>query len=1049
VIYVTEWTEPTDQQLDQVLGRLGNEEHRRYFFERLENPRWLRGLHARQLFDAPPRPWTDAQGELRLSQWPEGDYLARVASNEPELAVEIVTKTQPTLNSLVHRSFVGVALAVPAAQSARLVPLARCWLASPSKGWLGSHRLAAWVAHLARGGEGAVALKLAKLLIEVSKSATPTNAGRGRGTRALTGVTTWLDSYDYGDVLRTMLPDLVAARGLDALELVNDQLERWLRHGGQGSVAHRADYSWLWRPSIAAHEQNMGNTIEDALIDASRDAALLLAERSEEKSADVVQAFERRRWTVFRRLALNLLADLVSARQDRNSVTFTRARTRVIDAGNLNDQGLVHEYSAVARAVLPLLDEGQIQTWTSLIERGPIIDETELPRRLAAGLEADGSVVAADGENQAAAAASRDQDGSARSGSGGEKSGESVEAILDERVKLCRDRWRRDRLGAVRDALPPPLRARYSELAQRLGDAEHSDFASYTSAMWTGPTSPLSQQEILALSIDDLISYLQQWRPQPSGWPPAPSIEGLARELATAVTASPHRFAERAENFAACGPSFARAVLEGLEGALRDGQSFPWQSVIRLCAAVAAQVDDDGEADAGVQDEDPGWRWAQKEAASLLLQGLQPSPEELPRSLGGEVLVVLAQFVESSDPTPHDDEQHCGSDSEDPVTVALNSTRGQALRGIIAYAAWKVRQDEIQTHVLPGAPQSSTSADKTGTDPDAELGDVANILDRHLDPSVDPSPAVRSVYGQHFGVLLRVMPEWAPSLSTRIFGSGLPLSRQQYAAGLAFLAFNQPTTGMLGALRPQYSAWVKAVAAGVFDQKPFYSLESIAGRLAAHLLLLYTWGRIELETGLLADFFKTAPGQVRRDALDHLGWQLSISEQAIPDDVLARLQTLWESRRRAILDAVEAGTSAKEGTSPAAELTAFGWWFRSDRFDRRWALRELLIVLDCIADVERIDVDITEQVAQAAHLDLDVALRVFTRLLHSARQSWRLTEIVHEGCEILAAALDSGRPELVERANRLINEIASWGFVDIRSRVQAAFAGENSENRSS
>jgi hypothetical protein len=1038
---VTEWSEPTDQQLDQVLGRLGNEQHRRYFYERLENPRWLGGLYARRLFEAPPTPWTDAQGESRLPHWPEGDYLARAARYEPELAVEIVTRARPTSNSLVHRNYVDVALAVPATLSAPLVSLVRGWLESPSRSWLDPHRLAEWVAYLARGGDAVAALQLAKLLVEVSRSGTASNTGRGRRTRAGIGVTTWLDSYDYAAVLRTMLRDLVAAGGLDALELLNNQLETWLRHGGQGSVADLVDYSWLWRPSIAAHEQNMGNTIEDALIDAARDASRLIAEGGDLQSPSVVEAFEQRRWTVFRRLSLNLLAELVSTRQDRDSVTFTLACERVLDAGNLNDLGLVHEYSALASAILPLLDEGQIQAWASLIEQGPIIDDAELRRRLAVGLEAN-SVVAADREDHAAVPSWRDHGRSAVSGSKGDEAAESVEAILDERAKFYRDRWRRDRLGAVRNALPPRLRERYSELAQRLGEAENSDFASYVSAMWTRPSSPRSQHEILELGFDDLISYLQQWRPDRGPWPPGPSIEGLARELAAAVTSDPRLFAERAESFTACGPSFARAVLEGLEGGLRGGQSFPWPSVIRLCGAVAGQIDDHVEVEAGVMDENSSWQWAQKEAASLLLQGLQPSSEELPPSLGGEVLAVLGRLVESSDPTPDDDEQHYGGDTENPVTVALNSTRGQALRGIIAYAAWQVRQTEPQAHVPSTALRSSPPVDQTGTAPGAELGDVANILDRHLDPSIDPSPGVRSVYGQHFGVLLRVMPDWARSRSTRIFGSDLPLSRQQHAAGLAFLAFNQPTSGLLAALRPQYATWVKAVASGVFDQKPFYSFESIAVRLAAHLLLLYTWGHIELETGPLADFFETAPVQVRRDSLDHLGWQLWTSEEAIPEDVLARLQTLWESRRRAIIDAVETGDTAEERTSPAAELAAFGSWFRADRFDRRWALRELLTVLDYIADVERMDVDITEQVARAAHTDLDIALRVLERLLNSGRQGWHLTDVVLEGREILAAALDSGQPELVEQASRLINEIAGWGFVDIRSEVQAVSAGE-------
>lgn len=967
-----DWTEPTGQELDLVLGRLGNEQHRRYFYERLQNPRWLPRLRERGVFASPPQPWTDAEGETRLPRWPEGDYLARMAPADPDLAVEIANAARGTPNSLVHNAFVEVALAAPAPQSARLVPLAREWLDSPYRGWLSTHRLAEWVGHLARGGQGKPGLTLARMLIEIRRGDTPARTGRGRGTRARAGVTTWLDYYEYAEVVRAMLPDLVAAEGLQAIEVMSDQLDSWLRHGGQGVAAEHIDYSWLWRPSIASHEQNMGNTVEDAVIDGVRDGARLLAQRDKAQIPALVEALERRRWTVFRRLALHLLADVVASGQPDGAV-LAAARERVINSQNLNDHTVVHEYSELARAVLPTLDDAAIAEWMGLIDAGPTVDEEELRERLAA----------------------------------------TADTTVDERVVIYRDVWRRDRLGAVLDGLPNPLRERYRELAERFGDADHSEFASYMTAMWTGPTSPRTLQEILELSIDELVSYLTHWRPEPSFWPPGPSVEGLARELTAAVTANPSRFAEHAESFTASGRSFVRAVLEGFEAALREGRSFTWPPVIGLCAVVAAETEDAAEGDAHLLDEDPSWRWAQKAAASLLLQGLQPSTEELPDEVAEQVLTVLSRLVESSDPGPDRGEQRDDT-VDDPVTTALNSTRGQAVRALIAFATWRVRHGDTE----------------------ADLGKVVEILDRHLDPGLDSSPAVRSVYGQHFGVLLHVMPEWAGSRSANIFGPEFPLDVRQHAAGAAYLAFNRPTVGLLDALRLRYKTWVKAVAAGDFDQEPLYSLDSIAERLAAHLLLLYSWGRIELHDGLLAEFFQTAPIEVRRDALAHVGWQLWRSTDSVPADVLQRLTALWESRRDAVVGTTEAAGEDAEQDTAKAELAAFGWWFRSDRFDRHWALRELLVALENSADVETASVDVTEQLTLIADTDPELALRILDRLLQMARQGGRMSQVVRHGIGILRLVLDSGQARLVADADRIINEIARSGFLDIRDRVQ-------------
>jgi hypothetical protein len=1039
---MTEWPEPTEQQLDQVLGRLGEQQHRRYFFERLQNPHWLRHLKDRGVFAAPPRPWIDAEGQTRLPPWPEADYLARMAAHEPELAVEIVRTAGSTTNSLVHQQFVEVALAVPADLSARLAPLVREWLNSPSADWLNTHRLAELVAHLARGGQVKAAHRLATSLILMRVDAgSPARAGARRHTRATKDVSTWLEPYAYADVLGTMLPELAAVEGLQALELVNNQLETWLRHGGQGSLADRRDYSFIWRPSIEADEQNLGGTIEDALIDAARDTAQLLVDHPEVQVEDVIAAFERRSWTLFRRLALNVLAKLISARQGSDPKVLDLARERVVSSESLNDLGLVHEYSMLTAALLPLLDEEAVRAWAALIEAGPVIDEAALRARLRARLEASSQPESRGGQNHDQAKASPQQPSSAEDEPAAMPIAlDSVEAVLGEQVNRHRDIWRRDRLGAVQTALPPFLQERYEELARRLGEAEHSDFAAYMTTWW-GPTSPLTVDELSALDLGELIAYLQSWRPDPGQWPPRASSEGLARELTAVVTSEPSRFADRAEDFAASGPSFARAVLQGLEGALRANRQFPWPSVVKLCSLVAAEVDDGTEPAAEHGDEDPSWRWAQQEAASLLLRGLESRPGELPFSLSEQVLAALARLVESPHPTPEHEERY-GGDNMDPATLALNTTRSQALRGLVAYAAWHARHH-------PTEPEEPGSTKNAAASPETPLSDVLGILDRHLDPAFDPSPAVRSVYGQHFPLLLHVAPQWARSRAGRIFGSGLPLDEQQRAAAETFLAFNRPSAPVLDALRPQYATWVQALATDTFDYQPFHSPESIPEQLAAHLLLLYIWGRLELKTGLLADFFRLAPLEVRRKALANVGWQLSRTEQVIPEDVLTRLQLLWETRRRAAIEAAQQDHDGGEDENPASELAAFGSWFRSGRFDAQWALNELLVVVDHIGTFEHLDVDVTEQLAQTARTDPDVALRIYDRLVRAARQGWFLPEVAREGYPVLAAALRSNRQELVDRATQLINELGSWGLVNTREAVQAVLSRWDDEDERS
>lgn len=131
-----------------------------------------------------------------------------------------------------------------------------------------------------------------------------------------------------------------------------------------------------------------------------------------------------------------------------------------------------------------------------LIEAGPLVDEAALRARLRAGLEASGKLESAADQDRDVDKAAPQQAPPSSSEPGREPAvPDPAEAILDEQVQRFRDGWRRDRLGAVQDALPPSLQDRYNDLARHMGAAEHSDFVSYMTT-WVGPTSPLSSPKL-------------------------------------------------------------------------------------------------------------------------------------------------------------------------------------------------------------------------------------------------------------------------------------------------------------------------------------------------------------------------------------------------------------------------------------------------------------------------------------------------------------------------------------------------------------------------
>ncbi len=108
-------------------------------------------------------------------------------------------------------------------------------------------------------------------------------------------------------------------------------------------------------------------------------------------------------------------------------------------------------------------------------------------------------------------------------------------------------------------------------------------------------------------------------------------------------------------------------------------------------------------------------------------------------------------------------------------------------------------------------------------------------------------------------------------------------------------------------------------------------------------MALYWRGKIDLENAILKIFFEKAPANLRRHSLSFIGRSLLNTKEEIPAAMLERLTTLWESRLRTVTSSV---------SSNLEELSSFGWWFASAKFDSSWGLNQLLLALESAGQIE-------------------------------------------------------------------------------------------------
>ena len=179
-----------------------------YFFSRLEDASWLPFLLEEGFFQNPlsPKTWTSEASErlVQFPNWPESQYLSRIAAEAPELVVEAIERIPETSNPRVHQDIVTAATALPGELAARVALREQRWLAR-YEGHLVSFPGAAGdlLAHLADEGEVKAAFGLAGTLLKISAAAE--SASRTFRHRAVALVSEW----EYGKIIEKAWPPLM------------------------------------------------------------------------------------------------------------------------------------------------------------------------------------------------------------------------------------------------------------------------------------------------------------------------------------------------------------------------------------------------------------------------------------------------------------------------------------------------------------------------------------------------------------------------------------------------------------------------------------------------------------------------------------------------------------------------------------------------------------------------------------------------------------------------------------------------------------------------
>ncbi len=927
-----------------------------YFFDKLNHPECLSSLRSHDFFKYPQKPIVHEDGGVSFPYWPPMTYLLKMSKlpqkQEEVLAICLEIETD---NINIQVQILDIALNLPADKSVQLTTKSFAWF-SQIKSWFHAEKYGKLLVHLAQGGFKKEALELTSKLLAVQPNS--------RKPSVIDGHTfphepvALIDDWHYEEVLKNDFPTLLEITGFEAIKILLDQIENYIDlSDADRKKGSKDDYSYIWRNAIENSEQNIGSNIRDTIINGARDNLELYLTKHPDQIGTVVKELESRKLNIFTRLSLHLLR-LFPKGVEKLIIDRLLDQDEFKDASNR----LNHEYFLLAETHASLLSKKQRDQIWSWIMSGADKEAYKQWRKKDYGVDVD-----------------------------------------EEEIKKYVNNWQMYHLMPFKD-IDPKWKKYFEDLKKVVGEPDHPSFRSWTSGGSFGPNSIVSDKQLKGMAPKDVVEYLRNWEPD-SNDPLDRSREGTSRTLTAQIAEDPNKWNDSLSLFSDLDPTYVRSVFIGYRDAVKSGKKFEWEPILNLAESVLSKpIEIKDRKPSGPFGDDPDWNWCRHTIVEMLSEGLKEVTGQVPLSLREKVWAVIDKLTADPNPTPEYEKKYL--ESHDPLSLAINTTRGDALDAAIQYGIWIKNSSPKEEH-------SKWRLTKMAPE-------LLGVLNDHLDIKKDPSVGIRALYGEKLGQLGWLDEEWIKDSQDLVFPKDPALQKYFDAAWEAYITFVPAYDNLFKIVKDQYQRAIVELGKHT-DGK--HHPDTPEQSLAHHLTAYYWRGHIELETGLFADFYKDAPTELKADVIGYIG-RVCKDDKEVPDKVKQRFVALLESRIAEL---------KKEGTTPTGiqELQSLSWWIASEKFDNPWMLQKLLEALQLGCDIEG-DHLIIERFASMADQFPLLVIRCTRLMVENDKKGWG---VVHWRDELRATidnVLKSSDEEAKKEAEEFVHRLAARGHLEFK-----------------
>ena len=727
---------PTPETVNKAVASMVRLEQQRYFFERLENPMWLEPLQKKGFFRIPPTPKRDEErGTIEFQGWPAAHYLSRMAAFAPEMVSSIILSVPETENPFVVRDFLKAALSMPGETAASIASKLGALIRTPFL--IGADMAGQLAVKLARAGKREQAFVILKAALEIIPDPRPVaNELKSFNPNYRHEARTRIRAYEYEQILQRNTLELGTLLGVEFVRMLANLLARALELEyvrDRASTGKREDYSYIWFPNLSSGDHN--ESPKKLLISAVMTASDYVSSQGEEQFRQVRAVLSSQEFKIFERLDL----EIISRHLD---IARGAAAAKLTDKHLFDDLGVRPEYFLLSEKAFGLLDPAEKSEILRWVEQG--LDRQKLVEN---GLPAE---------------------------------------AVDSQIEY----WQLERLAPMAEQLPPEWKQRFQALEEKFGKPRHPQYPVYAGRSYTMTAkSPRQAEELDALSVDQIIAYVESWRPsqEDQQGPFGPSEDGLASVLSSIVGKKAARFAEHLQELKRLDPTYVRGTLQGFESALRTHESFEWKAVLDLCMWVTSQpVQIPDRTGGSLGTRDPNWRWTRQAIVSLIDAGFRQ--KEIPFDVRGVLWKVLESLAGEEDPDDYLDYRDEDSKDRDIWSASINRIHPRAIRDVIMYLEWCRNNLHADGFSLNDVPE------------------VEVLLQKHLDIAVDPSLDVRLIYGEFLPFLMSIDSSWVERNVATIFVRDPTLRFLRDVAWVAYLTANSAYDQAFEMLRSEYGS---------------------------------------------------------------------------------------------------------------------------------------------------------------------------------------------------------------------------------------------------